>query len=585
MMPHHPPAATPWSARLVDRLAVTLDRRHRPARGRLPGPTAAAEPTAAPLIETTATAAASPVTGTAIAVLERPPATAATVDAPGVEVVPEVDPPVHDDRRSFLFKAALVGTALAVGPGQFLLRPGTAYASVCGDAAECNQGWTAFCCTINGGANTCPPGSYAAGWWKVDGSAFCGGAARYIVDCNRLPWASCTCRCASGTCDRRRVCCNNFRYGQCNLQIAGVTPVVCRVIVCTPPWVWDRACTTTSRTDNRTATHSAPCLPGPGASPVQIRYQDLGMVGSYLGRQLATGTTIQSGLYGVYERGVILYKPGLGARVLYPAIDAGYSRLRREHGFLGFPTSDELPVGDNRGLFADFEFGRILAAPGLAAVEVHGAILARYNRLGGPRNPLVGYPLTDELDTIGGGGRISRFEGGGILWNRRTGVAAVVYGQIWLTYLRHGGVLGFPTTEELDTIGGTGRISLFEGGGILWNRRTGFAGAVYGQIWLTYLRHGREGGILGLPATDELDTIGGTGRISLFDGGGILWNRRTGFAGAVYGEIWLAYLRLGRESGLGFPTTGIVELGDGRQQATFERGTLTYDPATGVQGP
>jgi hypothetical protein len=164
------------------------------------------------------------------------------------------------DRRSVLVKSAVVGSALAAAPLDFLLRPGTAYASLCGDGASCAEGWTAFCCTVHG-ANTCPPGSFAAGWWKVDASPFCHGAARYIVDCNATCPTQCTCRCASGTCDERRVCCNQFRYGQCNVDIACAGPVVCRVALCTPPWVWSAACTTTSRTDNRTVTHNAPCLP------------------------------------------------------------------------------------------------------------------------------------------------------------------------------------------------------------------------------------------------------------------------------------------------------------------------------------
>ncbi len=171
------------------------------------------------------------------------------------------------DRRSLLVKSAIVGSALAAAPLDFILRPGTAYASVCGDGAACADGWTAFCCTVHG-ANTCPPGSFAAGWWKIDASPFCGGAARYIVDCNATCPTQCTCRCATGTCDERRICCNQFRYGQCNTQIACAGPVVCRIALCTPPWVWSPACTTTSRTDNRTVTHNAPCLvPEPPPPP------------------------------------------------------------------------------------------------------------------------------------------------------------------------------------------------------------------------------------------------------------------------------------------------------------------------------
>ena len=104
-------------------------------------------------------------------------------------------------RRSFLVKTAVVGSALAVNPWRYLLRPGTAYASLCGPAADCASGWTVFCCTINNKRNTCPPGTLAAGWWKADNSGFCGGKARYYVDCN----AKCTkCGCgASGICGSR----------------------------------------------------------------------------------------------------------------------------------------------------------------------------------------------------------------------------------------------------------------------------------------------------------------------------------------------------------------------------------------------
>ena len=87
-------------------------------------------------------------------------------------------------RRGFLVKAGVLGTALAVDPMGYVLRPGTAYAAVCGPGASASSGWTVFCATINDGANACPPGSIAAGWWKADGASLCGGKARYIIDCN-----------------------------------------------------------------------------------------------------------------------------------------------------------------------------------------------------------------------------------------------------------------------------------------------------------------------------------------------------------------------------------------------------------------
>src|SRR5262249_44817025 len=104
----------------------------------------------------------------------------------------------RQSRRSFLVKTAVIGSALAVNPWRYILKPGTAYASLCGPDADCGSGWTAMCCTINEGQNTCPPGTLPAGWWKADNSGFCAGGPRYYIDCN----STCsTCGCgASGIC-------------------------------------------------------------------------------------------------------------------------------------------------------------------------------------------------------------------------------------------------------------------------------------------------------------------------------------------------------------------------------------------------
>ena len=189
-------------------------------------------------------------------------------------------------RRGFLARTALVGSALAVAPTAYLLRPGSAYAAVCGDGASCSSGWTAFCCTVNNGVNRCPPGTFAGGWWKADGSAFCceGGQRRprYIIDCHGEcsgcstgcdrghfcadSCRSCRCRCAgNSTCDQRKTCCNNFRYGQCHQEIGCTGPVACRMVTCTPPYELYDSCGSSSATDNRTVSHSAPCLAPPCA--------------------------------------------------------------------------------------------------------------------------------------------------------------------------------------------------------------------------------------------------------------------------------------------------------------------------------
>jgi hypothetical protein len=187
----------------------------------------------------------------------------------------------HSSRRGFLAQSAIVGSALAVEPLSFLLKPGSAYAQVvcrcgngdcsCGD--PCCDGYTEFCCTITG-ANTCPPGTVAGGWWRADGSAYCDGP-RYYIDCHgECPTQTgpgfcppsedgLSCGCALGDCGLRAAGCVTFRYGQCHQEIATVGRIACRVVTCTPAYLLDNACTTTTLFDDNTADQNQPCLQAP----------------------------------------------------------------------------------------------------------------------------------------------------------------------------------------------------------------------------------------------------------------------------------------------------------------------------------
>jgi hypothetical protein len=137
---------------------------------------------------------------------------------------------------------------------------------VCGTL--CCDGYTSFCCSITG-SNTCPSGTILGGWWKADGSGFCGDAPRYYMDCNVLPGyeSVCYCHCSGDDCNNRVECCSGFRYGQCHQEYATLGRIYCRVVTCTPPWVLDPTCTTTSATDQATVYHHVPCLTAPPPPP------------------------------------------------------------------------------------------------------------------------------------------------------------------------------------------------------------------------------------------------------------------------------------------------------------------------------
>jgi len=228
------------------------------------------------------------------------------------------------DRRSFLSRSALVASALVTAPADILLRPTSAYAAICtcqGQGCACGSlccdGYTEFCCAIYG-ANACPAGSLTGGWWKADGSSFCGGAARYYMDCHK-PCGGCSCGgsglcsggcngtacgCGRGRCDHRKAGCTSFRYGNCNNHIACIGPIQCRVVTCTAPWKIEPSCSSSAvRTDNNTRAHDRPCLhppPTPIIYPVAGDWngdgtQGIGFLDARLGRwslrqTITTGT-------------------------------------------------------------------------------------------------------------------------------------------------------------------------------------------------------------------------------------------------------------------------------------------------------
>jgi hypothetical protein len=185
------------------------------------------------------------------------------------------------DRRGFLARAALAGSALAVDPIRFALHPTSAYAFTCrcgnpscSCASACCDGYTEFCCTLNG-ANTCPPGTFAGGWWKADGSIYCQGP-RYYIDCHTqcACGSGCIaggqsfcdpacdpvpCKCHANDCANRVTGCITFRYGQCHTEIACSGRIVCRVVSCTPAYLLDTSCSTGGISNNATANHIRPC--------------------------------------------------------------------------------------------------------------------------------------------------------------------------------------------------------------------------------------------------------------------------------------------------------------------------------------
>jgi hypothetical protein len=475
-------------------------------------------------------------------------------------------------RRRFLARTAVVGSALAVNPLTYLLKPGTAYGAVCG---TCGDGWTAFCCTINNGSNSCPPASFVAGWWKADGSAYCGGGPRYIVDCNATCPTQCSCHCAGAACDGRRVCCNQFRYGQCNQQISCYGPVVCRVAICITPWTYDPACSTHTLTDNATADHGAACLTNQPSTPISQKYAALGGAGSFLGRETQSerNTPDGTGRYAVYEGGRIYDSSSTSAQEIhgslldtwlaasstggaygYPISDVAstsggirYSRFQHgsiyrftngstygvpepyysvyqqygglsTDGSLGFPVSDPIRSSDKRAVYINFQRGRIYRRSQVT-VEIHGAIFDKHEALGGVHGAL-GHVQTSVTTLSDGRGRSSIFEHGGVIYFTSATGAHGVWGDLLEAYLDDGGPtgrMGYPTSDRGQVGDGRGRRVTTERGAVYSTDTTG-THVVPPPLFAEYIDAGGPGGSYGYPTGDP-QRLPGEGVRQTFEGG------------------------------------------------------------------
>jgi hypothetical protein len=478
-------------------------------------------------------------------------------------------------RRSFLTRTAVVGSALAIGPIDFLLKPGSAYAYTCG---TCSDGWTAFCCTIQAGRNTCPPNSFVAGWWKADNAAYCCGAARYIIDCNATCPTQCSCRCAGGACDGRRTCCNQFRYGQCHTEIACYGPVVCRVATCTPPWKYDPSCTTSAATDNRTVNHGAPCLTQECGTPIAEKYAELGGPNGFLGAVVAAEKAASDGRgrYALYQGGNIYWTSSTGAHEVHGAILSEFGKQASVRGVLKYPTSDTLTSSDKRSRYSNFEGGRIYYLGDAGTFTVPNPFFAKHESMRGVHGYL-GYPASSVRTSSDKRSRYQNYETGRIYsWDGRV---VEIHGAV---YTKHEalagvhGVLGYPYTD-LTSVDERGKAQWFEGGFIFFSAATGAHG-LWGKVLDRYLANGHATGYLRYPTSDVLEVGDGRGSYATFERGNIYASDTTD-GHQVHGAVLEAYLTTygGPTGSLGYPTSELDPPGtaDGRFQH-FEHGTLQY---------
>ncbi|MFF0542674.1 hypothetical protein ACFYTF_07535 [Nocardia thailandica] len=262
-----------------------------------------------------------------------------------------------------------------------------------------------------------------------------------------------------------------------------------------------------------------------------------------------------------------------------PTIVPGKMRSDREEVPGGFSKSDADKAETLEAAAAGKSGAKALLTPGCqvywpSPFEVCGAIKDKYNELGGPNSFLL-WPTSNEIQQPDGIGAHSVFTNGPIYWSPWGGAHPVVnhFYAAWQRNGWEGGVLGYPTSDEIVNPDGIGRRQYFDGGTIYWKLNEAYF--VSGAIRDKWGETGWEGGYLGYPISDEIVAPDGQGRFNRFENGVIYWTPTYG-AHPVSGGLLTKWSFSGYEAGSwGYPVQDAVTAGSNTSQV-FEYGTMSW---------
>nr|MCW1957622.1 hypothetical protein [Mycobacterium sp.] len=253
------------------------------------------------------------------------------------------------------------------------------------------------------------------------------------------------------------------------------------------------------------------------------------------------------------------------------AINQAWNAAGGPDSVVGGKDGEVFQVGEGYG--QKFSGGKIFFTPATGAHLIYGAVLDKYESLGGPADSDLGFP---NIDTVAGlvspKSRVSTFgatDKPAIFWTPDTGAWAVrgALNVAWDKLGGSAGQLGVPVEDE--RYDGDLVSQKFTGGQLSWNSKTntftsdpaGLADSLAGldvprdpntMINLAWRASGGLGGPLGA-RQGEQSQIGDNAAAQGYASGKIFYSPDTG-AHAVTGAILSKYESLGGPTGaLGFP--------------------------------
>src|ERR1700761_7193174 len=244
------------------------------------------------------------------------------------------------------------------------------------------------------------------------------------------------------------------------------------------------------------------------------------------------------------------------------AITAAWKEAGGDTSDLGAKQGECYVAG--QGFAQDFVHGKMFFTPATGPRSMMGAVLDKYEALGGPAASDLGFPTINEVPGLAGpDSRVSTFSASDkpvIFWTPEHG-AFVVRGAInaaWDKLGSSGGALGVPVGDE--TYDGELATQAFSSGRVSWDRLTKAFTTVppdlatqladlqvpidpTAAINMAWRAAGGPSGPLGAEQGDQYP-VGGDGLAQNFAGGKIFFSPATG-ANAVESDILARYESLG----------------------------------------
>jgi uncharacterized protein with LGFP repeats len=330
-----------------------------------------------------------------------------------------------------------------------------------------------------------------------------------------------------------------------------------------------------------------------GRAAIEQKHAQTGSLGAPSDSSPTCSGWILPGCIQEFENGWIIWSAATGARaVTRPDFHAEWADLRsfRDQGVrrsaYGFPVSDTVCGLAGGGCTQHFQAGSLYWSPAGGTHSVYGDVLQRWGASAWERGHL-GYPTGDQTCTDYATRCVQHFQGGSIVWSASTIAHAIRRGPMWDRWLANQGErgpVGYPTSTEFCGLRSGGCGQHFEQGSIY--RLPGRpAYTVQDYLAPSWRAQGWERGALGYPVSNAFCGLVMEGCGQHFEGGSIYRMTDAAPGRIVSGAIRDAWARQGWENGrLGYPMgNAFCGLRGGGCGQHFAQGTIYWSPATGAR--